>query len=306
MKNPQSPAQIQTKPLNKGAESLSTQSDQNSSEEINFLETELRITLEEIAHLNNALADARMKLAAIQRSGITASVPPSTDHSSIAELLNEMNPLIATIANYSDLLASQSVGPLGPLQIRFVERINRSVEQIHSIFLEYQSNLPAISQSDIEYQNHAALTEIIQTCISNKKGELQKKQITLQLLLPDHLPEVMGSNDDIAKIIELLLTNALQITPGQEIVRLSVNSETVDHGKLVNLSIRDSGPGIQTKLLPELITIHGDQTIPGCYLSRSQLVSLNELIQEQGGVLEITNSDEKGCIWKIQFLPIRD
>jgi signal transduction histidine kinase len=283
-----------------------THSTQPKTDETHYLETELRLALEEIAHLNKALAEANMKLAILLPRKITLADPKNSNPNSAMDLLSEISPLLTTMANYSDLLASQSVGQLGSLQLRFLERINHSLEQVQQVLADYKNQYDPSTNQIEDKSNLCSLSEIIQEIISQKSELLQTKQLALQLLLPSSLPEIMGTNEEISKIVDAFLTNAIEITPPQEIICVSSALEKMDQIDLEVLSIFDSGPGIPNELLPTLFSIQGEQTISGCSLSRSQLMSLKQLVQDQGGILEIQNCTDSGCKITISFLPVKD
>lgn len=272
--------------------------------ETSYLEAELRLTLEEIAHLHNALAEANMRLAALQNQEKKEVASNAWEGSNFSQLYAELNPLLVTISNYIDLLASQSVGTLGPLQTRFIERITHSVEQVQQILSEYK-DAKKPSQVKSSEENQCSLSDIIQEVISENNFSLQSKQIALQLCLPKTAPTVMGSSEDIHTIISTFFNNALKTTPSQEFIRLSLTVENINHSFLVQFLIIDGGPGIATKSIPNLLSIHGEQIIPGFALTRSQLITANQLILDQGGYLVIENADDVGCQVKIQFLPVK-
>ena len=301
--HPEEPAQSKSNPFRE--EPRQKYLDTESKDEKDFLETELRLTLEEVARLHNSLADANMKLAAFQKHYLVNNSLQKTEPPLFSELLEELTPSLTTITNYTELLNSQTVGPLGPLQLRFVERISRSIEQIRKTIEEYKSKVAPQILYSAEEHNHISLPDIIQQSIDHKSAELREKQITLQLSMPDSLPEVMGSIEEATQIVDIVINNALQVTPLQEIVSISLSWENVDHSDFVMLKISDCGAGIPVKLLPNLLSIHGEQQIPGCSLSRSGLIALNQLIQDQGAIMAIENGESSGCVIKIYFLPAR-
>ncbi len=272
--------------------------------DISYVEAELQLTLEEIAHLRNALAESNMRLAALQTREKEDISPSIRERSNFSHLYAELNPLLVTVINYTDLLASQSVGSLGPLQTRFVERIIRSIEQVQQILTEYK-NTKFTSQIISTEENQCSLSNLIQEVISENKYLLQSKQIALQLFLPESAPIIMGFPEDIHTIISTFFENALNTTPPQEFIRLSLSVENINHAFLVQFSIIDSGPGIVPNLIPNLLSIHGKQTIPGLALTRAQLITVNQLILDRGGYLVIENAADTGCQVKIFFLPVK-
>jgi signal transduction histidine kinase len=95
------------------------------------VESELRLTLEEMAHLQNQLAEANMKIVEAEKgSSATRSLEQAEVVASISQ---ELRQPMSSIVGYTDLLLGESVGILGTLQRKFVERIKSSTERIGSL-----------------------------------------------------------------------------------------------------------------------------------------------------------------------------
>ena len=281
------------------------QSNFQKTDDLDHLETELHLALEEVAHLHNALAEANMKLAILPSQKNIETRLQNNNQGLVSELLVELTPLLTTISSYADLLASQSVGQLGPLQLRFAERINHSIEQVQNIVAEYSNHISLAKNQMAGGSGSCSLTEIVQVIISRKSDLLQKKQIALQLMIPSSLPDVMGPTEEITQIIEEFLVNAIEVTPAQEIIHISLAIQEINHSPFELLIIGDSGPGIPTNLLPSLFSLHGTQVIPGCSISRTQLFLLKQQIQDAGGILSVETAVRGGCNIKISFLSAR-
>jgi sensor histidine kinase regulating citrate/malate metabolism len=114
----------------------------------------------------------------------------------------------------------------------------------------------------------------------------------------------MGSGEDIRTIVSAFFENALTVSVPQEMMQISLSWEKNHLSSMLLFSITDSGPGIPKTLLANLISIQGAQTIAGCTLSRSRLLSLNQLILDQGGYLRIENAVGSGTRVEIHFLPV--
>ena len=281
------------------------QKETKKNSDLEHLESELHLALEEVAHLHNALAEANMKLAILPSQKNIVPRLQNNDQGLISELLVELTPLLTTISSYADLLASQSVGQLGPLQLRFAERINHSIEQVQNIVAEYSNHISLTKNQMAGGSGSCSLTEIVQVIISRKSDLLQKKQIALQLMIPSSLPDVIGSTEEITQIVEEFLVNAIEVTPAQEIIHISLAIQEINHSIFELLVIGDSGPGIPANLLATLFSLHGAQVIPGCSVSRTQLFLLKQQIQDTGGVLSVETAVRGGCNIKISFLSAR-
>ena len=90
------------------------------SEANDQMEQELRQTLEEMAHMQNALADANIKILELEKR---PEAPITTEQVEvIASISQELRQPMSSIVGYTDLLMGESVGILGALQRKFVER----------------------------------------------------------------------------------------------------------------------------------------------------------------------------------------
>jgi len=96
------------------------------------MESELRSTLQEVARLQNQLAEANIRIIEAQQgsSAATASVEQAEVVTSISQ---ELRQPMSSIVGYTDLLLGESVGILGALQRKFVERIKSSIERIDNL-----------------------------------------------------------------------------------------------------------------------------------------------------------------------------
>ncbi|MGE5775460.1 MAG: histidine kinase dimerization/phospho-acceptor domain-containing protein, partial [Chloroflexota bacterium] len=95
------------------------------------VESELRLTLEEMAHLQNQLAEANMKI--IEAEKASSATRSNEQAEVVASISQELRQPMSSIVGYTDLLLGESVGILGTLQRKFVERIKSSTERIGSL-----------------------------------------------------------------------------------------------------------------------------------------------------------------------------
>ena len=99
--------------------------------EVNQLEKELRITLEDTARLQNQLAEANMKILELEKG--EKSERSNEQAEVVASISQELRQPMSSIVGYTDLLLGESVGILGALQRKFVERVKASTERIGSL-----------------------------------------------------------------------------------------------------------------------------------------------------------------------------
>lgn len=94
------------------------------------------------------------------------------------------------------------------------------------------------------------VSTLVQTTIKRLQPQAQAKHIGLHTDLPSNLPSVLADADRIAQVLTNLVGNALQYTPGDGDVTISVSHQ----GEEIRFSIADSGIGIPAEHLSHIFT----------------------------------------------------
>lgn len=268
------------------------------------LESELHLTLEEIAHLQNAVANANMKLIALKNSSGKAATSEKQQISALAEELKEVYIPLNTIGNYCELLLSESVGMLGSLQQRFVERIVIATEQIRDLLDGFQ-NIEEIKIIPPLFTKDASdLHSILEQVLSRNSSLLQEKQLVLQMEVPDELPQISGGTADLNEIIEVMVKNALMITPKDGSICITAYPEKILSTEKVTLKIRDGGPGIPANELKKLFPYQRDNNpgeVPGLAVTNSEFSHLIDLVQKLGCKFKLSNAIGFGSVFEVTF-----
>jgi len=230
---------------------LSTASDQ----EVQQAKEELRLALEEVARLHEQLDLAR-KSAPVSEPGESAA-KPMTSHQVevIASIAQELRQPLSSIVGYTDLLLGESVGILGALQRKFLERVRSSSERMNSLI----DNLIRIAELDqagySATRKPVDLSAVIDDAIGLLRTQLQEKRIVLRVDLPDHLPELNTDRDALQQILFHLLQNADAATPAEgELTLRAILDYQKELGDFVLIQVSDSGGGIPEEDLPRVFS----------------------------------------------------
>lgn len=222
---------------------------------LQYFESELHLALEEVAHLQNALAGANMKILSLEMQNRNSN-RESSDHKEVAaSIVQEIRQPMASIVGYTDLLMTESVGILGELQRKFLERIKSSIERMNTLL----SDLIRISNTvdeEIQYQPQVVdVTEVVDDALGETSSQLREKNITLRVDLPDSLPAIHADRDALQQIVIHLLQNAGAASPPEGIVdlRLRLQEDDNDFSYLL-LQVTDTGGGIATEDLPRVFS----------------------------------------------------
>jgi signal transduction histidine kinase len=216
------------------------------------MEHELRSTLEEVARLQNQLAEANIQALEVEKHA--AASKGSEQAEVIASISQELRQPMSSIIGYTDLLLGESVGILGALQRKFVERIKASTERIGSLIDDMiQLNTLETGRADLAPEP-IDLNLIIDNAMSYTSSQVREKNISMHLDLPKKLPRIHTDREALQQILVHLLQNAGAASPVEGTIRLKVETRNEDGQAYVLVQVSDTGGGIPPEDLPRVFT----------------------------------------------------
>ncbi|MGD8405403.1 MAG: ATP-binding protein [Anaerolineales bacterium] len=221
-------------------------------EDVEFAEAELRVALGQVARLQNDLADANMQLLEYEK-GQTG--PYSTEQAEvIASIAQELRQPMSSVVGYTDLLLGESVGILGSLQRKFVERIKSSTERIGTL-IDDMIQVTNLETGLTELKPEPAdLNVIIDNAMSYTSSQVREKNITLHLDLPKEVQSIYADREALQQILIHLLQNAGAVSPVEGTITLKVQTKSEDGHDYVLLQVSDTGGGIPAEDIPRVFT----------------------------------------------------
>ena len=218
----------------------------------NQVEHELKTTLQELAHLQNQLMEANMKTRELEKGYVTVK---STEQAEvIASISQELRQPLSSIVGYTDLLLGESVGILGALQRKFVERVKASTERIRSLTDDMiQITTLETDLNDLKPES-VDLNTVIDNAMSYTSTQIREKNISMHLELPKKLAPIHADREALQQILIHLLQNAGAATPFEGTVRLKVQTRTEEDTEFILIQVADSGGGISADDLPRVFT----------------------------------------------------
>ena len=206
------------------------------------VEKELHMALVELARLQNQLVESNAKLMALE-SKPPAKIPADQTEV-IASISQELRQPMSSIIGYADLLLGESVGILGALQRKFIERIRTSTERIGSLvddliqITTLESGLLNVKPKSID------LNIIIDNAMGYTASQMREKNISMRIDIPDNLQPLYADQEALQQILIHLLQNAGSATPAEGSVTLRVRLQKDRGLDCVLLQVTDSGGGI--------------------------------------------------------------
>ncbi len=216
------------------------------------MENDLKSTLQELAYLQNQLANANSKILELEKGQIAAK---NTEQAEVvASISQELRQPLSSIVGYTDLLLGESVGILGALQRKFVDRIKVSTERIRSLTDDMiQITTLATDLNELKPES-VDLNAIIDSAMSYTSSQLREKNISINLEVPKFLSSIHADREALQQILIHLLQNAGAATPYEGTIRLKVQTRSEEKAEYILIQVTDQGGGIASEDLPRVFT----------------------------------------------------
>jgi signal transduction histidine kinase len=267
-------------------------------------EQELRDSLQEIARLQRQLVEANKKWQELERKQGEGRNAEQAEV--IASISQELRQPLSSVVGYTDLLLGESVGILGALQRKFVERIKASSERIHNLI----DDLIQITTLETELNDlrpeSVDLNQIIDNAMSYTSSQVREKNISIHLELPKRLAQIQADREALQQILIHLLQNAGAATPFEGTIKLKVQTRNEQEKDFILIQVSDSGGGIAPDDLSRVFTrlYRADNVlIQGVGDTGVGLSIAKTLTEAQHGKIWVESEPGVGAIFSV-LLPI--
>jgi signal transduction histidine kinase len=217
----------------------------------------------------------------------------------VSIVAHELKLPMTSIKGYSDLLAMGAMGQVNEGQLQFLSVIRSNVERMSTLVSDLL-DISRIETGRLKLDiRRVALSSVVEETLRVLRKHIEDKQQTLQVDVPDGLPEVMGDKSRLIQVLTNLVSNAYKYTPGGGQITITVRPGGVseDGKSYLVCSVKDTGVGMapeDVEKLGEKFFRAGDQRVrdvPGHGLGFS--IAKN-LIEMQGGQIQIQSELDKG------------
>lgn len=273
-----------------------------------YLEKELRLALEEVARLQNALAGANTKILTLEMQAKHSDTLLSEHNELLSTIIRQLRQALSFITGYNELLLSEAVGILGSMQKKFLERAQASTERMNKL-LDDLSHIAVLKDFSAEalYQS-VDVNTIIDQAVASITPQLREKNITLNLELPKDLPALRVDSESLQQILFHLLENAGAVTPPEGEIGLHASIEKDEEKQPYLLfQVMDQGGGVAPEDLPLVFSKqrHADHTpISGIGDTGYGLVIARTLTEAHGGRIWLDSKPGSSSIFSV-LLPVQ-
>ncbi len=171
----------------------------------------------------------------------------------VASLSQELRTPMTSVVGYTDLLLGESVGLLGDMQRKFLQRIKANIERLNSLLNDLIS-VTVIDADQLElHYSSINVSDLVEETIIGIRAQLEDKEITLELNVDEQLPPIEADADCVRQILANLLGNATKVSPVGSTIQVSASMvqdgefDGPDTSHCLKVSVHDSGGGIAPK-----------------------------------------------------------
>ena len=274
--------------------------------EAGYMEAELRLALEEVARLKGSLSDADQQLLVLQKQMDTSHLSADQNQALLATI-QELRQTMSAVVGYTDFLLNESVGILGSLQRRFLERVKISTERMNRL-VEDIVQITSVKEGRRLIQ-FAPLdfNEVASEAIANTADQRLEKNIALHIDLPQSACQIYTDRVALQQVLTHLLENAGEVTPTEDDITLRAILQSDDfERKFFLIQVSDSGGGISVGDIPRVFsrTTRGQgQPIAGVSASHNNLYIVKRLVDALEGRIWVDSEPDLGSTFSI-LLPV--
>ena len=209
-----------------------------------------------------------------------------------AGIAHEINNPLAMVAYATELLKREK--PLSSFQEEMLDKIDMEVERLKNL----TGGLLSFSSSRETQNRLVNLNDLIAEVSRLLRFELQRKSIRLDTEF-SAIPVVTADPNKIKQVVINLVMNAAHALQAQGQIVLTTG---ISHDGMLELSVKDNGPGIAEELQEQVFAPffttkpEGEGTGLGLYICQN-------IIREHGGCIKLESRPGEGTVFRVR-LPI--
>ena len=195
------------------------------------IEQDLRSTLQEVARLQNQLAEANVRFIEAEVGGITV-------------FSQELRETLSTALQHIDLLLNESAGTLNPMQHNLLETMKASTRHLHNVIEDFTQVKTFKADFNALAHDPVDLNLIVNEALAETRSEARAKRLTLTVHLPEKLAPVYADREALGQILSRILSNATAVSALQGTIDVRVQIKATEGKQYVLVQVSDSGGGI--------------------------------------------------------------
>lgn len=260
---------------------------------------ELQLALEEMAHIQQQLGEAKEKIHQLENT-LPESQPESASNiktDAIAYTTQETHEPLESLSANIELLLSESTGELTAVQKKLVEQIRSTSDRLQTLINDVSRLSTWESSPELNLPAEFNLMSAIDLAISETRNDFLEKSCTLRMDVSSELPPIASNEDIFTQVLIQLLHNAIQASCPEGTVEIKARVESRADSQFLLVEVRDSGTGIKPEDIPlifEKPNEKNSQRIPGLGVSTMSLYITKTLIETLHGSIGVAGVEGSG------------
>jgi signal transduction histidine kinase len=263
-------------------------------------EEDLPQSRDQVANLEYSLVQMTPSLPELETVGEKSSSGEKLGEVSI--IARDLEEPMTSIVDYTDLLLGESIGTLGPLQKKYVDKVRASTEILGSLV----NDLVQVTRMDtgrIEIKPELVeLNLVVDNAMGFAGTMLREKNLTLRLDIPEVPSHIIIDGEVLQQILVQLMKNATCASPVEGVVTLRMQVREQDGKSQLLLQVTDTGEGIAPEQIPLIFSRRygTDQAhIPGVGDTGVGLAIVKTLVEIQGGQIWVDSQEKGGSTFNV-------
>jgi signal transduction histidine kinase len=277
---------------------------------IQLLERQLQETSQSMAMLEQQLSATNQAVDA----AISEARQIDSSDEVIASIAQELRTPMSSIMGYTELLLRESVGILGSLQRKFLQRVKANTERMGAL-LDDLIRITALDTGRLQLEpEKVEVIYAVEEVIMTVANQYREKGLTLRLALPEELPPITADRDAFSQVIGHLLSNAALASPVGGEVQLLVDARedrlpAPDGEKetaCLYIEVEDSGTGVAVEDYDRVFMRKyraDNPLIEGLGDTGVSLSLAKALVDAHGGRIWLTSQKDVGTTFHV-LLPL--
>jgi len=308
----------------------SEEGDQAAEAQVTALEAELAEKSAAIEVLETQLKNATQAISAFEQQlsathqavdeAISGASQSNGHNEVIASIAQELRTPMSSIMGYTELLLRESVGILGSLQRKFLQRVKANTERM-GVLLDDLIRITSLDTGQMELAPEKVdVIYTVEETVMNVASQYRGKGLTLRMALAEGLPPLTADRDALLQVLGHLLSNAALASPVEGEVQLLVTMRqdtllTTDDAevetKCLYIAVEDSGTGIDPEDFDRVFMRKyraDNPLIEGLGDTGVSLSLAKTLVDEHNGRIWLDSQQSTGTIFHVllPFSPLQE
>jgi len=218
----------------------------------------------------------------------------------IMSMTHELKGPLMAIQGLLEVIMKGYVGDLTEKQRDLINRINRRIDSLMEVstglldIYQWQSQRPDIKRAPLSLKGQ------IEQLVDLFKASAQEKGLSIGVAFPDEDLLLMGTEEEMEKILNNLITNAIKYTPSGGSIFIELSDSEGD----AIIRFRDTGIGIAAEDMPKIFdpyvrTKEAKEMDP--FGRGLGLPLVKKVVESLGGTISVESDKGKGSVFMLVF-----